>query len=146
MADAPWARPNQKRKGSHEVHRNHTDRHHFIRASRAAGVGGQLGHDVMNELAKLRKIIGRECPDSSVETLLVLDGTTGQNALSQARAFSETAGITGIVLTKLDGTAKGGVVISISHTMGIPVKYIGIGEKIDDLVPFDPADFVRALF
>ena len=102
--------------------------------------------NLMKELEKISRVIDKALPGADRETLLVLDGTTGQNALSQARAFSETAGITGIVLTKLDGTAKGGVVISISHTMGIPVKYIGIGEKIDDLVPFDPADFVRALF
>ena len=102
--------------------------------------------NLMKELEKISRVIDKALPGASRETLLVLDGTTGQNALSQAKAFSETAGITGIVLTKLDGTAKGGVVISISHTMGIPVKYIGIGEKIDDLVPFDPADFVRALF
>ena len=102
--------------------------------------------NLMKELEKISRVIDKALPGADRETLLVLDGTTGQNALSQARAFSETAGITGIVLTKLDGTAKGGVVLSISHTMGIPVKYIGIGEKIDDLVPFDPADFVRALF
>ncbi len=102
--------------------------------------------NLMKELEKISRVIDKALPGADRETLLVLDGTTGQNALSQAKAFSETAGITGIVLTKLDGTAKGGVVISISHTMGIPVKYIGIGEKIDDLVPFDPADFVRALF
>ncbi len=102
--------------------------------------------NLMKELEKISRVIDKALPGADRETLLVLDGTTGQNALSQAKAFSETAGITGIVLTKLDGTAKGGVVISISHTMGIPVKYIGVGEKIDDLLPFDPADFVRALF
>ena len=102
--------------------------------------------NLMKELEKISRVIDKALPGADRETLLVLDGTTGQNALSQAKAFSETAGITGIVLTKLDGTAKGGVVISISHIMGIPVKYIGVGEKIDDLLPFDPADFVRALF
>ena len=102
--------------------------------------------NLMNELNKMSRVIDRESPDSSKEVLLVLDATTGQNGLIQAKQFGESAGITGIVLTKLDGTAKGGVVISISHTMGIPVKYIGVGEKIDDLLPFDPADFVRALF
>ena len=102
--------------------------------------------NLMKELEKISRVIDKTLPGADRETLLVLDGTTGQNALSQAKAFAETAGITGIVLTKLDGTAKGGVVISISHTMGIPVKYIGVGEQIDDLLPFDPDDFVKALF
>ncbi len=102
--------------------------------------------NLMKELEKISRVIDKTLPGADRETLLVLDGTTGQNALSQAKAFAETAGITGIVLTKLDGTAKGGVVISISHTMGIPVKYIGVGEKIDDLLPFNPEDFVKALF
>ncbi|MEA4824632.1 MAG: signal recognition particle-docking protein FtsY [Clostridiaceae bacterium] len=102
--------------------------------------------NLMKELEKISRVIDKTLPGADRETLLVLDGTTGQNALSQAKAFAETAGITGIVLTKLDGTAKGGVVISISHTMGIPVKYIGVGEKIDDLLPFNPDDFVKALF
>ncbi len=102
--------------------------------------------NLMKELEKISRVIDRALPGCDRETLLVLDGTTGQNALSQARAFSETAGITGIVLTKLDGTAKGGVVIAITHSMGVPVKYIGVGEKIDDLLPFDPQEFVKALF
>ena len=102
--------------------------------------------NLMKELEKISRVIDKTLPGADRETLLVLDGTTGQNALSQAKAFAETAGITGIVLTKLDGTAKGGVVISISHSMGIPVKYIGVGEQIDDLLPFDPDDFVKALF
>ena len=101
--------------------------------------------NLMNELAKLRKIIDRECPDSACETLLVLDATTGQNGLIQARTFKETAGLTGIVLTKLDGTAKGGIVIAIAQELGVPVKFVGVGEDIDDLKPFDPAEFVRGM-
>lgn len=102
--------------------------------------------NLMEELAKMNRIIEREAPDSAKEILLVLDATTGQNAVSQARLFKEVAPITGIVLTKLDGTAKGGIVISIKNELGIPVKLIGVGEKIDDLQPFDSHDFVRALF
>lgn len=102
--------------------------------------------NLMKELEKISRVIDKALPNADRETILVLDGTTGQNALSQAKAFSETAGITGIILTKLDGTAKGGVVIAISHQMGIPVKYIGVGEKIEDLIPFDPQEFVKALF
>ncbi|MGN0612384.1 MAG: signal recognition particle-docking protein FtsY [Porcipelethomonas sp.] len=102
--------------------------------------------NLMDELAKMNRIIDREAPDSSKEVLLVLDATTGQNAVNQARLFKEVAPITGIVLTKLDGTAKGGIVISIKNELGIPVKLIGVGEKIDDLQPFDSRDFVRALF
>ena len=102
--------------------------------------------NLMEELAKMNRIIEREAPDSSKEILLVLDATTGQNAVSQARLFKEVAPITGIVLTKLDGTAKGGIVISIKNELGIPVKLIGVGEKIDDLQPFNSRDFVRALF
>ena len=99
--------------------------------------------NLMNELAKLRKIIDRECPNSSCETLLVLDATTGQNGLIQARTFKETAGLTGIILTKLDGTAKGGIVIAIAQDLGVPVKFVGVGEGIDDLKPFDPTAFVQ---
>ena len=99
--------------------------------------------NLMNELAKLRKIIDRECPNSNCETLLVLDATTGQNGLIQARTFKETAGLTGIILTKLDGTAKGGIVIAIAQELGVPVKFVGVGEGIDDLKPFDPTAFVR---
>lgn len=102
--------------------------------------------NLMEELAKMNRIIDREAPGSSKEVLLVLDATTGQNAVSQARLFKEVAPITGIVLTKLDGTAKGGIVISIKNELGIPVKLIGVGEKIDDLQPFNSRDFVRALF
>ena len=98
--------------------------------------------NLMNELAKMRKIIDREAPDSDRETLLVLDATTGQNGLIQARQFKETAGLTGIILTKLDGTAKGGIVIAIAQELGVPVKFVGLGEGIDDLKPFDAAEFV----
>lgn len=101
--------------------------------------------NLMNELQKIAKIIARELPDASRETLLVLDGTTGQNGLLQAKQFSEVADVTGIVLTKLDGTAKGGIVIAVADTLQIPVKLIGVGEQIDDLMPFQPADFVQAL-
>ena len=99
--------------------------------------------NLMNELAKLRKIIDRECPDSSCETLLVLDATTGQNGLIQARTFKETAGLTGIILTKLDGTAKGGIVVAIAQELQVPVKFVGVGEGIDDLKPFDAKEFVQ---
>lgn len=102
--------------------------------------------NLMEELAKINRIIDKKAPDSSREILLVLDATTGQNAVSQAKLFSQTAPITGIVLTKLDGTAKGGIVISIRNELGIPVKLIGVGEKIDDLQPFNSRDFVTALF
>lgn len=102
--------------------------------------------NLMAELAKINRVIERELPDSARETLLVLDATTGQNAVSQAKLFSEAADITGIILTKLDGTAKGGIAIAIQSEMDIPVKYIGIGETIDDLQKFDPEAFVNALF
>ena len=101
--------------------------------------------NLMNELSKLRKIIDRECPDAAKETLLVLDATTGQNGLIQAKQFKETAGLTGIVLTKLDGTAKGGIVIAIAQELQVPVKYVGLGEGIDDLQPFDAEAFTEAL-
>ena len=100
----------------------------------------------MNELAKLRKIIARECPDSVCETLLVLDATTGQNGLVQARTFKETAGLTGIILTKLDGTAKGGIVVAIAQELQVPVKFVGVGEGINDLKPFDAKEFTADLF
>lgn len=102
--------------------------------------------NLMEELAKINRIIDKKAPESSRETLLVLDATTGQNAVNQAKLFGETANITGIVLTKLDGTAKGGIVISIKNELGIPVKLIGVGEKIEDLQPFDSRSFVTALF
>ena len=98
--------------------------------------------NLMNELAKMRKIIDREVPDSVCETLLVLDATTGQNGLIQARQFKETAGLTGIILTKLDGTAKGGIVVAIAQELGVPVKFVGLGEGIEDLKPFDVKEFV----
>ena len=101
--------------------------------------------NLMNELNKISRVIDRELPDTSRETLLVLDATTGQNGLIQAKQFMETAGLTGVVLTKLDGTAKGGIVIAIARELGVPVKYIGVGEGIDDLMPFEPEKFVDAL-
>lgn len=101
---------------------------------------------LMDELSKIRRVIDRELPDADKEALLVLDATTGQNAVNQAVEFAKATGITGIVLTKLDGTAKGGVVLAIKDTLGISVKFIGVGEQIDDLQPFDPEEFSRALF
>ena len=102
--------------------------------------------NLMDELAKIDRVISRELPDSAKETLLVLDATTGQNAVLQAKEFKEASKITGLVLTKLDGTAKGGIVISIRKELGMPVKFIGVGEKIDDMKPFDAKDFAAALF
>ncbi len=102
--------------------------------------------NLMAELAKINRVIDRELPGCARETLLVLDATTGQNAINQAKEFKNCADITGLVLTKLDGTAKGGVVFSIKELLDIPVKYIGVGEQIDDLRPFDPVEFVNALF
>ena len=102
--------------------------------------------NLMNELNKITRVVRRELPDANVETLMVLDATTGQNGLIQAKQFLETAGITGIVLTKLDGTAKGGIVFAISNELKLPVKYVGVGEGIDDLIPFNPHEFVEALF
>lgn len=102
--------------------------------------------NLMEELAKIDRVINRELPDASRETLLVLDATTGQNAVNQAKEFKNSANITGLVLTKLDGTAKGGIVFSVKEELGIPVKFIGVGEGQDDLRPFVPEDFVKALF
>ena len=102
--------------------------------------------NLMNELEKIDRVITRELPDSVRETLLVLDATTGQNAVVQAKEFKNAADISGLVLTKLDGTAKGGIVISIKRELGIPVKFIGVGEKVDDLQPFSAEEFVTALF
>lgn len=125
-----------------------------ISAAKARGVdvilcdtAGRLHNkqNLMNELNKISRVIDRELPNASRETLLVLDATTGQNGLLQAKQFKEVAGVTGIVLTKLDGTAKGGIVFAVADTLEIPVKYIGVGEQVDDLMPFDPAEFVRAL-
>ena len=125
-----------------------------LAAAKARGVdvvlcdtAGRLHNKVnlMNELSKLRKIIDRELPDAAKETLLVLDATTGQNGLQQAKVFRETAGLTGIILTKLDGTAKGGICVAIAQELGVPVKYVGLGEGIDDLQPFDAEEYVKAL-
>ena len=101
--------------------------------------------NLMNELGKIRRIIDRELQEADVETLMVLDATTGQNGLIQARQFLETAGLTGIVLTKLDGTAKGGIVFAIANELKLPVKYVGVGEGMDDLMPFEPTAFAEAL-
>ncbi len=102
--------------------------------------------NLMNELAKINRIIDRELPGADKEVLLVVDATTGQNAINQAKAFKEAAGLTGIILTKLDGTAKGGVVLAVREELNVPVKFVGVGEQIDDLQPFDPLDFADALF
>ena len=102
--------------------------------------------NLMDELGKISRVIRRELPDSSLEVLLVLDATTGQNAIVQAKSFQEAAGLTGIVLTKLDGTAKGGAVIAVRDELGVPIKFIGVGEGIDDLRPFVPSEFAAALF
>jgi fused signal recognition particle receptor len=106
----------------------------------------QTKHNLMEELKKVRRIIAREVPGAPHETLLVLDATTGQNALSQARLFHEAIELTGIVLTKLDGTAKGGIIVAIMDQIDLPVKYVGVGEKVDQLRPFDPRGYVEALF
>ena len=125
-----------------------------LQAAKARGVdvvlcdtAGRLHNkaNLMAELAKLSKIIDRECPGAARETLLVLDATTGQNGLIQAKEFSKAAGVTGIVLTKLDGTAKGGIVIAIAKELGVPVKFAGVGEGVDDLQPFDAREFTQAL-
>ena len=100
----------------------------------------------MEELKKINRVLEREYPEAHRETLVVLDATTGQNALSQAKEFSDVADITGIILTKMDGTAKGGIAVAIQAELGIPVKYIGVGETIDDLQKFDSDEFVQALF
>jgi fused signal recognition particle receptor len=100
----------------------------------------------MDELAKINRVIDRALPGVAREVLLVLDATTGQNAVNQAKEFKNTANITGLVLTKLDGTAKGGIIFSVKEELGIPVKFIGVGEKAEDLRPFDAGEFVEALF
>ena len=102
--------------------------------------------NLMDELAKMNRVIARELPEADMETLLVLDAATGQNGISQAKEFKNAADITGLILTKLDGTAKGGVVLSVKRELGIPVKFIGVGEQIDDMKPFDPEEYVKALF
>ena len=101
---------------------------------------------LMDELSKISRVISRELPNADTEFLLVLDATTGQNAINQAREFKNAAGITGLVLTKLDGTARGGVVLAVKEELGIPIKFIGVGEQIDDLQPFDAKSFAAALF
>ncbi|MGH9446902.1 MAG: signal recognition particle-docking protein FtsY, partial [Terriglobia bacterium] len=103
-------------------------------------------HNLMSELEKMCRIAAREVPGAPHQVLLVIDATTGQNGLAQARQFTERSGATGIILTKLDGTAKGGVVVAIAQELGLPIQFAGIGEKIDDLLPFDPREFVRSLF
>jgi len=102
--------------------------------------------NLMEEMKKIRRILGREIPGAPHETLLILDAATGQNAISQAKLFKESADVTGIALTKLDGTAKGGIVVAISNEFKMPVRFIGVGESVDDLREFDPAQFVEALF
>ena len=125
-----------------------------LQAAKARGVdvvlcdtAGRLHNkqNLMAELAKLSKIIDRECPGAARETLLVLDATTGQNGLIQARTFKETAGLTGIILTKLEGTAKGGIAVAIARELGVPVKLAGVGEGIDDLKPFDAGEYAEAI-
>jgi fused signal recognition particle receptor len=102
--------------------------------------------NLMDELAKIRRVVDKRLPGTSPETLFVLDATTGQNGLAQAKAFDDAVGLTGVVLTKLDSTAKGGIVFAIEDELGVPVRYVGVGEGIDDLLPFDPDAFVAALF
>jgi len=102
--------------------------------------------NLMDELEKIRRVTGKQLPGAPHEVWLVLDATTGQNAIAQAEIFHKEVGVTGIILTKLDGTAKGGVVVGISHQLKLPLKFIGIGEKIDDLRPFNASDFVNAIF
>lgn len=126
-----------------------------VQAAKSRGVdvllcdtAGRLQNKVnlMEELAKVHRVVSRELPGAPHEVLLVLDATTGQNALSQAKTFGQSVGVSGLVLTKLDGTAKGGIVIAIRNELNIPVKYVGLGERMDDLQPFDPEQFVHALF
>ena len=125
-----------------------------IQSAKAKGVdviiidtAGRLHNkqNLMNELGKISRIVERELPDASKEVLLVLDGTTGQNGLVQAKSFKEIAGVTAVALTKLDGTAKGGIVIAVADALQIPVKFIGVGEQVDDLMPFNAKEFVEAL-
>lgn len=129
--------------------------HDALQAGKARGAdiiicdtAGRLQNkkNLMDELAKIRRVIAKELPDCVPEVLLVVDATTGQNALVQARQFKEAAGVNGIILTKLDGTAKGGVVIAIANEVGVPVRYVGVGEGVNDLYPFNAADFANELF
>jgi fused signal recognition particle receptor len=106
----------------------------------------QTKANLMAELEKMRRTAARVIPDAPHEVLLVLDAVTGQNGLEQARKFTESSGVTGIVLTKLDGTAKGGIVIAIARELNLPIRYIGVGEKVDDLLPFEPERFIDSLF
>ncbi len=106
----------------------------------------QTKTNLMAELEKMRRTAARVIPDAPHEVLLVLDATTGQNGLEQARKFTETSGVTGIVLTKLDGTAKGGVIVAIARELALPIRFIGVGEKVEDLLPFDPEAFIDSLF
>ena len=102
--------------------------------------------NLMRELTKIRNVVAKKIPGAPHEVLLVLDATTGQNGLEQARKFTESSGVTGIVLTKLDGTAKGGIVIAIARELNLPIRYIGVGEKVEDLLPFDSEKFIESLF
>jgi fused signal recognition particle receptor len=106
----------------------------------------QTKENLMAELHKMSRTAKKVIPDAPHEVLLVLDATTGQNGLEQARKFTETSGVTGIVLTKLDGTAKGGIVVAIARELDLPIRYVGVGEKVDDLLPFDPESFIQSLF
>jgi fused signal recognition particle receptor len=106
----------------------------------------QTKANLMAELEKMRRTASRVIPGAPHEVLLTLDATTGQNGLEQARKFTESSGVTGIVLTKLDGTAKGGVVIAIARELNLPIRYVGIGEKVDDLLPFDPEKYIQSIF
>jgi len=106
----------------------------------------QTQNNLMQELEKIKRVISKQIPDAPHEVLLVLDATAGQNAISQAKGFSQAAGCTGIVLAKLDGSAKGGVIVPIAEQFGLPVKFVGLGEKLDDLADFQPDEFVKALF
>ena len=129
--------------------------HDALQAGKARGIdviicdtAGRLHNkqNLMDELSKIRRVIAKELPNCVPEVLLVVDATTGQNALSQARRFKEAAGVNGIILTKLDGTAKGGVVIAIANEVAVPVRYVGVGESVNDLYPFDAAEFAEAIF
>ena len=127
--------------GLQKTRKNFTERIEVL-----VGMSAEIDDDFLDELEKIHRVIKREIPEAPHETFLVLDATTGQNAITQAKVFTETANVTGVVLTKLDGTAKGGVVIAIREELGLPVKWIGVGEGIMDFRPFEPEKFVDALF